>query len=395
MDRFPWSLPSNAHSLWSQNTISVLIGIERTFRSRDALLINSMFSFSLPDSPRSYHLLHFLSWILALTGMFFILAGHQHYSIDILIAWVLTSRLFIYYHTWVPVNPSSSFGKETLFPLRLVWRTIERFSNAIRTEWGSGFHSSLTSKRTSNKLSRMNIVCRVFSTKLGLNSPGVQIECGTRRIDGFVLATVFLARHPDYKQSFVLRTDKLIRLFHFSSSSMRASRFPFLCTSSIDEWNTRTQTVSVCACVFSLSSPLSMPVLTSHIVHLEIQFTSISHFLPLHALPHSFKIVSHFSSEKFFLSPTRTAHFSKYWCQMLNERSRSSNIVQFVLLAYFSTSLSLSRSSTFVEVKLSVLFLEIIFDHLCKPESKEELDSIILRGKSNSIHIYFFFVLSE
>lgn len=50
-------------------------------------------------SPRSYHLLHFLSWIAGLTGMFFILAGHQHYSIDILIAWVLTSRLFVYYHT--------------------------------------------------------------------------------------------------------------------------------------------------------------------------------------------------------------------------------------------------------------------------------------------------------
>lgn len=50
-------------------------------------------------SPRSYHLLHFLSWIMAITGMFFILAGHQHYSIDILVAWVLSSRLFIYYHT--------------------------------------------------------------------------------------------------------------------------------------------------------------------------------------------------------------------------------------------------------------------------------------------------------
>jgi len=50
-------------------------------------------------SPRSYRLLHFLSWIMAITGMLCILASHQHYSIDILIAWVLSSRLFIYYHT--------------------------------------------------------------------------------------------------------------------------------------------------------------------------------------------------------------------------------------------------------------------------------------------------------
>jgi len=61
---------------------------------------NFNFFFRL-DSPRSYHLLHFLSWIMAITGMFFILAGHQHYSIDILVAWVLSSRLFIYYHTYV------------------------------------------------------------------------------------------------------------------------------------------------------------------------------------------------------------------------------------------------------------------------------------------------------
>lgn len=40
-----------------------------------------------------------LSWLTAITGMFFILAGHQHYTIDILIAWVLSSRLFVYYHT--------------------------------------------------------------------------------------------------------------------------------------------------------------------------------------------------------------------------------------------------------------------------------------------------------
>lgn len=64
---------------------------------------HSMSFFLFADSPRSYHLLHFLSWIMAITGMFFILAGHQHYSIDILVAWVLTSRLFIYYHTYDPI----------------------------------------------------------------------------------------------------------------------------------------------------------------------------------------------------------------------------------------------------------------------------------------------------
>lgn len=69
-----------------------------------------MISFPLSkDSPRSFWWYHLMCWLLSAVGVVCILVAHEHYSVDVVVAYFITSRLFWWYHTManLQVGPQS------------------------------------------------------------------------------------------------------------------------------------------------------------------------------------------------------------------------------------------------------------------------------------------------
>ncbi|XP_066915671.1 sphingomyelin synthase-related protein 1-like isoform X1 [Clytia hemisphaerica] len=110
-------------------------------------------------TPRKWYVLHTFCWLLNAFGVFFILAAHEHYSIDVLIAFYISSRLFLYYHTlastvqfrtsdqkrrriWFPMFWFFEYGCRLVIPNEFEWpftyRKLQDVFPSLRNDSSSG-----------------------------------------------------------------------------------------------------------------------------------------------------------------------------------------------------------------------------------------------------------------
>ncbi|KAL4618189.1 phosphatidylcholine:ceramide cholinephosphotransferase 2-like isoform X1 [Arapaima gigas] len=69
--------------------------------SGHTVILTLTYLFIKEYSPRSLWWYHLACWLLSVVGVICILMGHEHYSVDVVVAYFVTSRLFWWYHAMV------------------------------------------------------------------------------------------------------------------------------------------------------------------------------------------------------------------------------------------------------------------------------------------------------
>jgi len=80
-------------------------------------------------SPRRFLILHWISFIAALCGVIFLLLARGHYTIDVILAYYVTSRIWWIYHTLAHNQQLKTRGEHNLLDNLCWWHIFRWFES--------------------------------------------------------------------------------------------------------------------------------------------------------------------------------------------------------------------------------------------------------------------------
>ncbi|XP_062375236.1 phosphatidylcholine:ceramide cholinephosphotransferase 1 [Sardina pilchardus] len=100
--------------------------------SGHTVMLTLTYLFIKEYSPKRFWVLHWVCWTLSVVGVFCILLAHDHYTVDVVVAYFITTRLFWWYHTLAnqPVLKESSQGN--LFSRVWWYRLFQYFEHNVQ-----------------------------------------------------------------------------------------------------------------------------------------------------------------------------------------------------------------------------------------------------------------------
>ncbi|KAM4714030.1 phosphatidylcholine:ceramide cholinephosphotransferase 2 isoform 2-T2 [Anableps anableps] len=93
--------------------------------SGHTVMLTLSYLFISEYSPRWMWWYRWFCWVLSASGVICILVGHEHYSIDVVIAYYVTTRIFWWYHTMA--NTHELRGAPNSYLSRVWWNPVFRF----------------------------------------------------------------------------------------------------------------------------------------------------------------------------------------------------------------------------------------------------------------------------
>ena len=91
--------------------------------------LNMFWTFLSSDSPRRFKLLHWISFLTSLCGVVFLLLARGHYTIDVILAYYVTTRLWWSYHTLAHNNTLRTTGDHNLIANECWWYPFRSAAN--------------------------------------------------------------------------------------------------------------------------------------------------------------------------------------------------------------------------------------------------------------------------